>query len=38
MSSKSTANLILFANLGSEMVYILNNRIKSLDIVEQKRN
>lgn len=36
---KSTTNLIIYLNLGSEMLYILNNRIKSLDNVdESKRN
>lgn len=38
MNCKPTANLLLYANLGSEMLYILNNRIKSLDIPEPKRN
>lgn len=35
--TKGPTNYIMYLNLGSEMLYILNNRIKSLDIEESKR-
>lgn len=34
---KQVANTLVYVNLGSEMIYILNNRIKALDIDEAKR-
>jgi Organic solute transport protein 1 len=35
--SKASINYIMYLNLGSEMLYILNNRIKSLEIDDAKR-
>lgn len=34
---KVVTNLLTYANVGSEMIYILNNRIKSLEIETEKR-
>lgn len=34
---KQATNTLVYVNLGSEMLYILNNRIKALDIEDTKR-
>ena len=34
---KQATNTLIYINMGSEMIFILNNRIKALDIDEGKR-
>lgn len=34
---RGLSNLLIYVNIGSEMIYILNNRIKSLELEDSKR-